>query len=543
MTSDTLHDAALHDPLLEAWSGDVLPYARLRGEDGSPQGVLHCALLHRDYGVALLDLAPDEKLDAAERFSRLHRYLYPDQPVPPVVYRSLSPMDLWRLTIILDSAFALEPPLKESGPDWMERARELLAGEPEPQAEAEQPELPPLAMPARIEVPVPESDPPDARSEAGAGETVVPAIPRRRLSALLLLPALAAVTLLAALPWLRAPRPDAGVTAVGTAPPRAEPVQSLAMKEPTPGQDEVQNGEVPPEEPPAVPAAMRPAGRAPGETDGMGDGPAPEKVGPRLTALPALAVPPPPPLPPLEPVLSAPAGPMAELLAPSLEMAAAPAAPEAERPTLPPVPDAAPAWPASPPNVEAQPPVLGSLRLPTIPVLAPAPRPEPDTPPLPQALSLVVVPPQPVGAAAPAEIVLAAPPPAPAAPPLPDEAIRAETPGEEIRPEARAEPAAPPAGSDPALLQLLLRRGDALLALGDVSAARLFYERAAMAGSSPAAVAMARTYDPAILAELGVRGLRPERDAAIAWYRRAVALGGKEAIGPLERLETQGMVR
>ena len=86
--------------------------------------------------------------------------------------------------------------------------------------------------------------------------------------------------------------------------------------------------------------------------------------------------------------------------------------------------------------------------------------------------------------------------------------------------------AAPPA-ADPALLAGLLRRGDALLALGDVSAARRFFERAAEAGSAAGARAAGRTHDPAVLAALGVRGIRPDPEAAAAWYRRADALAAQ----------------
>jgi TPR repeat protein len=86
----------------------------------------------------------------------------------------------------------------------------------------------------------------------------------------------------------------------------------------------------------------------------------------------------------------------------------------------------------------------------------------------------------------------------------------------------------------PELLMALVRRGDAMLAVGDVSAARLLYERAASAGSGPAATAMGRTYDPTVLAALGVRGLRPDPATALTWYRRATALGDAEA-EPLAR--------
>ncbi|MFC7541617.1 hypothetical protein ACFQU2_22110 [Siccirubricoccus deserti] len=78
------------------------------------------------------------------------------------------------------------------------------------------------------------------------------------------------------------------------------------------------------------------------------------------------------------------------------------------------------------------------------------------------------------------------------------------------------------------MLAALMRRGDALLATGDVSGARRFYERAAEAGSAEAARAAGRTHDPAALAALGARGIRPDPQAAAAWYRRAEALAASE---------------
>lgn len=81
----------------------------------------------------------------------------------------------------------------------------------------------------------------------------------------------------------------------------------------------------------------------------------------------------------------------------------------------------------------------------------------------------------------------------------------------------------------PAMIAALTRRGDQMLAIGDISAARLLYERAAAAGSGAAALALGRTYDPAAMAQLGARGLRPDPETAAAWYRRAQALGEQEA--------------
>lgn len=84
---------------------------------------------------------------------------------------------------------------------------------------------------------------------------------------------------------------------------------------------------------------------------------------------------------------------------------------------------------------------------------------------------------------------------------------------------------------------MMIRRGDALLQQGDVSAARLVYERAAAAGSGDAATAMGKTFDAGVLAQIGVVGLRPDPDQASAWYRRALALGNEEARGRLQNLQ------
>jgi hypothetical protein len=77
-------------------------------------------------------------------------------------------------------------------------------------------------------------------------------------------------------------------------------------------------------------------------------------------------------------------------------------------------------------------------------------------------------------------------------------------------------------------------RGDEMLAIKDISAARKFYEYAANAGSTRAATALAESYDPAFLTQLGAVGIRPDPALAAAWYGKAVALGDAEA-----RLRTQ----
>ena len=75
-----------------------------------------------------------------------------------------------------------------------------------------------------------------------------------------------------------------------------------------------------------------------------------------------------------------------------------------------------------------------------------------------------------------------------------------------------------------------------MLAAGDVSAARLFYERAAARGSAAGATGVGKTHDPAFLSRFDGFGIRSDPAAAATWYRKAVALGDPEAERLLRRL-------
>jgi hypothetical protein len=75
----------------------------------------------------------------------------------------------------------------------------------------------------------------------------------------------------------------------------------------------------------------------------------------------------------------------------------------------------------------------------------------------------------------------------------------------------------------------LVERGDALFVTGDLSSARMFYERAAGAGHGPAALRLGETYDPAFLARTRFIGARANAATAAHWYRRAHELGIPEA--------------
>jgi hypothetical protein len=147
-----------------------------------------------------------------------------------------------------------------------------------------------------------------------------------------------------------------------------------------------------------------------------------------------------------------------------------------------------------------------------------------------------VMPPAPAGAGSReagtgAPDIAAAPPPGPGG--VASDAGPAPAPALSAKPAAET-PAA--ARLPPQVIQALLQRADALLAGGDVFAARLLYERAADAGSAAAATGVGKTFDPEALGRMGVVGLRSDAKAAANWYRRAVALGESEAQVLLDRL-------
>jgi hypothetical protein len=92
-------------------------------------------------------------------------------------------------------------------------------------------------------------------------------------------------------------------------------------------------------------------------------------------------------------------------------------------------------------------------------------------------------------------------------------------------------PSAPPAASPlpPAVMAVLLDRGAAMLATGDISAARLLYKRAADSGNAQAAAEIGKTYEPTFLANRRAIGIRADPTIAAGWYRRALSLRGTKA--------------
>ena len=78
-------------------------------------------------------------------------------------------------------------------------------------------------------------------------------------------------------------------------------------------------------------------------------------------------------------------------------------------------------------------------------------------------------------------------------------------------------------------ISTLMKRGQDLLKAGDFAAARLLFRRAADAGNAQAALALASTYDPAVIGRLGAVAVSPDIDRALTWYATAADHGSVEA--------------
>jgi hypothetical protein len=100
-------------------------------------------------------------------------------------------------------------------------------------------------------------------------------------------------------------------------------------------------------------------------------------------------------------------------------------------------------------------------------------------------------------------------------------------------------PADPIRHLDPNEIASALKRGIALIASGDLAAARLVLRRAAEAGDARSAMTLAETYDPAILEKLGVHGVVPDLAKARSWYEKAKQFGATEATQRLELLASK----
>jgi hypothetical protein len=88
----------------------------------------------------------------------------------------------------------------------------------------------------------------------------------------------------------------------------------------------------------------------------------------------------------------------------------------------------------------------------------------------------------------------------------------------------------------PEEVAVLVRRGEDLVASGDLAAARLLLQRAAEAGDARAALALAATYDPVVLEHMRTQGIASDAGLARAWYEKAKQFGSAEASRRLEVL-------
>jgi len=94
---------------------------------------------------------------------------------------------------------------------------------------------------------------------------------------------------------------------------------------------------------------------------------------------------------------------------------------------------------------------------------------------------------------------------------------------------AQAQPAAAPASP-------LMARAMRLLGEGDIAGARLLLMHLAEQGEADAAYDLARTFDAEYLAELGARGVGPDKTRAVGWYEWASESGSVKAAERLKIL-------
>lgn len=97
--------------------------------------------------------------------------------------------------------------------------------------------------------------------------------------------------------------------------------------------------------------------------------------------------------------------------------------------------------------------------------------------------------------------------------------------------------AAPPMSANEAAAYL--DRARKLMAQGDIAGARLFYEYLARRGNGAGALELAKSYDPAYLKTVFVKGLEPDLEQAKIWYRKAAELGERQAQEWLAKAETR----
>jgi hypothetical protein len=108
---------------------------------------------------------------------------------------------------------------------------------------------------------------------------------------------------------------------------------------------------------------------------------------------------------------------------------------------------------------------------------------------------------------------------------------------------AKSEAAVAPRKLNATEIAALLRRGEELLANGDLAAARLLLQRVAETKNAQAAFQLASTYDPAALKKLSNNSVAADPALAQYWYERARDWGSPDASSPLEALASRATAK
>ena len=90
---------------------------------------------------------------------------------------------------------------------------------------------------------------------------------------------------------------------------------------------------------------------------------------------------------------------------------------------------------------------------------------------------------------------------------------------------------------DPDTLAGMMSRAKSLMAIGDITSARLLLQRAAEAHDADAAFMLGQTYDPAVLGSQDIRSITPDPAIARHWYQKAAQLGSADAQQRLAQMQ------
>jgi hypothetical protein len=90
---------------------------------------------------------------------------------------------------------------------------------------------------------------------------------------------------------------------------------------------------------------------------------------------------------------------------------------------------------------------------------------------------------------------------------------------------------------DPDTLAGMMSRAKSLMAIGDITSARLLLQRAAEAQDADAAFMLGQTYDPAVLGSQDIRSITPDPAIARNWYQKAAQLGSADAQQRLAQMQ------